>query len=161
MVDYLVIMGLLLAAGYWIIRPLLDPHPYNDSSTGTADESIRELQIRKDNAYAAIRELEFDLNMGKLSNDDFETLKEQYTVEALDCLKAIDQLQQQEKRAGDYKQEPPEGQVKEEIFARRAGKKKKAVIYCVQCGAGSSHQDRFCHACGTQLSKAEIKQAAI
>ncbi len=162
MVEYIVIMALILVAAYWVIRPLLNPEPYNRSRTSATDETIRELEVRKEGAYATILELEFDLKMGKLSNGDFEELKKQYTIEALDCIATIDALQLKEKSETNFKKEGPEEKIEEEFLEPHGKKKKeKPDIFCAQCGTRSSHQDRFCHSCGAELVKAKIKLAAV
>jgi hypothetical protein len=47
------------------------------------EDILKELKNKKDGAYAAIRELEFDLSMGKLTEEDFQILKRQYSLEAV------------------------------------------------------------------------------
>ena len=92
MLEYVVIICFILAAGYFIIHPLLNPDIYKARVTKTTDERLRELNLRKKGAYATIKELEFDLEMGKVSKKDYETLKGQYTSEAVDSIKEIDKL---------------------------------------------------------------------
>ena len=48
---------------------------------------------KKNGAYATIRELEFDLSMGKLTEEDFQILKRQYTQEAVGYMKEMDKLE--------------------------------------------------------------------
>jgi hypothetical protein len=84
MVEYIVILGSILGTGYWIISPLLKSDQLTSSFTSESDERLKQLTIEKEGAYATIKELEFDLAMGKLSTEDYETLKGQYMLEALD-----------------------------------------------------------------------------
>lgn len=53
-------------------------------------ERLSELESRREALYAAIKELEFDYRMGKLSETDYKELDERYKLEALSLLKEID-----------------------------------------------------------------------
>ncbi len=51
---------------------------------------LRRLLFQRDSVYEAVKELEFDLAMGKLSRQDFEQLHERYRRKAVAILKRID-----------------------------------------------------------------------
>lgn len=53
---------------------------------------LENLVSQKEHTYAAIKELDFDYNMGKLSEEDYQELKKQYKQKAVDILKQIDEL---------------------------------------------------------------------
>lgn len=78
----------LLALGVvaFLISPLLDQ---NRRLVGEKNE-VEDLQKRKDFLYAAMRELNIDYNMGKLSAEDHRQLEDEYMREASTIL---DQLQ--------------------------------------------------------------------
>lgn len=98
------------------IRPALPP-------------SDRELwQRRKAEAYAAIKEAEFDRQTGKLSDTDFELLNSKFTKEALEAIAALDT------------------QAPRSI----TGKPGKAA-FCPSCGTAAGGKAKFCAACGTAL----------
>ena len=92
MLEYVVLFGLLLGACYWIINPLLQGDVRQNGFTPKPKEILEELKNKKDGAYATIRELEFDLSMGKLTEEDFQVLKRQYTQEAIGYMKEMDKL---------------------------------------------------------------------
>jgi hypothetical protein len=48
------------------------------------------LVSEKEALYSTIKELDFDHQMGKLSDDDYKQLKSEYTQKALSVLKALD-----------------------------------------------------------------------
>ena len=73
--EYAVIMGLIIGAAIYIINPLLKPSRMEGAIALETDEMLAELSLKKEGAYATIRELEFDLNIGKLSTEDYEALK--------------------------------------------------------------------------------------
>ncbi len=57
-----------------------------------ADPERYRLEKEKDLAYSAIKEAEFDFQMGKLSADDYAALRAKYEARALRALAALDQL---------------------------------------------------------------------
>ena len=154
MLEYIVITGLIIGTGFYIMSPLLKPEQFNGSSASGTNEMLAVLDLKKEGAYAAIRELEFDLNMGKLSKEDYETLKEKYTCDAIDCLKAIDKLQINKNGEADLSEKGLENEIAREISALRAGESVKASdVFCAQCGQRASTIDQFCSRCGTRLIK--------
>lgn len=99
-----------------------------------SNHRAEELENRKAEIYAAIKDIEFDYQMGKLSEEDYLELREQYKSQAVDLLKKID--------------------VEEQGKQRRMGKKVKAaeIKFCVDCGMPVLGGDRFCTNCGTRLA---------
>ena len=53
---------------------------------------LQELLEEKEHAYAAIKELDFDYKMDKLSADDYQELSRQYKQKAVAILQEIDRL---------------------------------------------------------------------
>lgn len=49
------------------------------------------LLAEKENLYSTIKELDFDHETGKISDDDYRELKSEYTEKALGVLKELDQ----------------------------------------------------------------------
>ena len=56
-------------------------------------DSLSPLERQKVDAYAAIKEAEFDKRMGKLSDEDYKHLDRELRGEAVDILKKLDRLQ--------------------------------------------------------------------
>ncbi len=87
------VMALLAAA--LVLEPLLRaasgraitaPAPlFSDS-----DDEDDPLLIRRDRALAALKEIEFDRATGKLSDDDYESMKSRFTAEALTARELAD-----------------------------------------------------------------------
>ena len=88
-------------------------------------------------ALTALREIEFDRETGKLSDDDYAFLKQKYTVEALTALRTESDAPQ-----GD----DLEAQVAARVAAIKAGTGRGAA--CQGCGSGVEPDARFCPACG-------------
>jgi flagellar biosynthesis/type III secretory pathway M-ring protein FliF/YscJ len=67
-------------------RPRRTPRPAADSDARRALESAKEAK------YAEIRDNETDYRTGKLSEEDFRALDRQLRAEAVEILRAIDEL---------------------------------------------------------------------
>lgn len=153
MLEYAVIIGVILGSGYWIINPLLKPRLFDETINPKADEMLRELEFKKEGAYAAIRELEFDTYLGKLSKEDYEVLKQQYMREAVNSLKRIDELQMPKSKPKNMPEAEIENTIEEDILTLRKHKSApNADAFCTQCGVKISCRDRYCFACGTKLT---------
>jgi len=104
-----------------------------------------ELLEQKDNIYKAIKEIEFDFEMGKLSEDDFHELRQQYKQQAVSVLKRLDQMQ---------KTKVGSREILSKGAKSRKGKQRSKVQFCWVCGTGLAHQDKYCPSCGTNLRQA-------
>lgn len=96
----LYISGLILVGSVaWLVAaPLLRPrqdiglrvepdNPHN---------SLDRWEKQKREAYAALKEAEFDRQTGKLTEEDYHFLREKYEARALEALSQLDQPQQKE-----------------------------------------------------------------
>jgi len=72
----------------------------------TADTSLVQASLPEDHAarwkkqktdaYAAIKEAEFDKQMGKLTEEDYQLLRRKYELRAVEALTQLDRLEQSE-----------------------------------------------------------------
>ncbi len=138
-----VMIVLIVGAGYWIVSPLLRAVRSDGASDSKRDEELQQLEIRKEGALATIKELEFDLNMGKISDEDYEALKEQYTDDAVGYMKEIEELETGAKK--------PIKKIDKELEQNIRAFRKKPGIFCTQCGTPASSDDKFCAKCGERL----------
>ena len=152
--EYIVIIFLFLASSYWIIRPLLNPEQLQDSLTPELNERLDQVNLKKEAAYATIKELEFDLRMGKLSEEDFEIMKKQYTLDALKYMEEIDHLQGAEKSGSPLTEEGVEKNIENDNSPPHKDRSAMgASVFCTQCGEKAENQDPFCANCGAELRK--------
>ena len=154
MVGFIFLFGLLLGACYWIINPLLREDVRQNDFTPKPEDILEELKNKKNGAYATIRELEFDLSMGKLAEEDFQILKGQYTREAVGYMKEMDKL---ESLQATYSK-PVDTVLAEDIEPgveeiRNHESTERKYIYCTSCGEKARGESRFCAACGSNLEK--------
>ena len=142
-----VMIVLIVGAGYWIVSPLLRAARPDGTSDFRRDEELQQLESRKEGALTTIKELEFDLNMGKISDGDYEALKEQYTDDAVGYIKEIEELKTGAKKPV----EKTDKELEQEIRSFR----KKPGIFCTQCGSPASSDDKFCAKCGERLADSD------
>jgi hypothetical protein len=65
------------------------------------DDPLERWEKQKTDAYAAIKEAEFDRQMGKLTDEDYQVLRNKYEARALEALAQLDRLAQpRQKREG-------------------------------------------------------------
>ena len=150
---YLAIIGMSLGAGYWVGYPLLRPRKFDSPAEPGSEDSLRDLNTKKEEIYSAIKEMEFDHKMGKLSEEDYLNLREKYRAKAIGSLKGMDELKRKKGFSRDI-----EDEIEKEVLAiRRDGRKGRPkrgeAVFCTQCGRRRSPGDRFCSSCGTKLAK--------
>ena len=95
--------------------------------TPTTD-ALDSLIAQRDSAYDAIRDLDFDYQMGKLSQSDYELLRDKYKARAALALQQIDQI------AG---RDGAEARIEEEVARLRQRRKSADVV----AGAGAASTD--------------------
>ncbi len=120
-------------------QALIAPEPLFDDSDAEVDPSAR----RRDQALAALREIEFDQATGKLSDEDYARLQAKYSAEAVEALRAADASA--DRNAAGAAVERLIAEARES--AKRSGRK-----FCEECGAVLEGSGRFCVECGMAVS---------
>ena len=94
--DYVVIGILVVGAVILVARPMLSKQKYLHDLEGLFDlgdtRRLNYLNQRKLNTLENIRELDFDYQMGKLADEDYQGLRQEYMHEAEEIIEAIDKL---------------------------------------------------------------------
>ncbi|HSC35488.1 MAG TPA: zinc-ribbon domain-containing protein, partial [Thermodesulfobacteriota bacterium] len=132
----------------------------------------------KDSLLTAIKDIEFDYGLGKLSREDFEELHGKYRAEAAGLLKEIDSLGAGGPADGGDEDEELEKEIraerskfafsydedeeleKEILRAREVSWNDSPARYCPKCGSGSGAEDLFCSKCGAKLDQPTETQNA-
>lgn len=128
---------IVLAAAIFIAWPLLIPAPGRTRiATPAPDQgaSRARLEAERDRALAALREARVDHATGKITEDDYATMRAELEGTALDAITALDTLTG---AAGEITKgkEPVES----------------VEGFCGACGAPRIPGARFCGECGTAL----------
>ncbi len=162
MLGYVIIFGLLIGACYWIINPLLQHDGRQNGFTPKPEDILEKLKNKKEGAYATIRELEFDLSMGKLSEEDFQILKRQSIQEAVGYMKEMDDLKASPATISKPVDKGLEEEIGQEISAIHTHESTQTkYIYCTSCGEKAAVERRFCAACGSNLHKHRKSESRI
>jgi uncharacterized membrane protein len=83
------VIAVLLAFVVWFVgSPLRHP----TTTVERESDSQRALEAAKDAKYAEIRDTELDYRTGKLSEEDFRAIDRQLRAEAVEILRALDEL---------------------------------------------------------------------
>lgn len=146
---------------YPILRPKLDPDAVEG---GEVDESVEDsaldsLVAQRDGVYAAIREIEFDRQIGNLSEGDYHDLRDRYKAKALATLKSIHDLEvaaAAAPRAQAHDVPEDNAEVEDEIEAavrQRRGRRQTGPIpsACPVCGTDGEPGANFCSGCGSPV----------
>lgn len=99
-----------------------------------ANHQSEDLVARKNEIYAAVRDIDFDYRMGKLSEEDYNALREQYKQEAVQVMQSLDRMS---------------GHTRASAKTSPAGNANSR--FCHMCGAPAQHADVFCSLCGASL----------
>lgn len=94
-------------------------------------DAVSPLERQKLEAYGALKEVEFDRRMGKLSDDDYSALTQRYRQQALTAIAALEQA-----KRGD---------------SARRGRAPARLAYCPSCGEKLAPRANFCSKCGQSL----------
>jgi hypothetical protein len=141
-------IGALLIVAYPIIAKSRNVEP----AASSAQEELDELLARREAAFQALRELNFDHRVGKVSDEDFAVFEANLKEVAVGSLEALDDWEAE----SDLILDPV---LERAIDARRAallGSERS----CPSCGRPAFADDKFCAACGSALP-AEIPRPVI
>jgi len=133
-------------------------------------------ETRRGMALIALKEIEFDRETGKLSDQDYELLKDRYSAEALDALAAEEDAPASAGATGDPEERiaaqlrqlraaepsgPPAPATcpgcgprpeSDALFCSWCGRPLAAAVYCSGCGTPLDPASQFCAACGSRVA---------
>jgi Double zinc ribbon len=151
-----------------VLGPLIWPPPAEDPVV----EPVEQEETRRGVALLALKEIEFDRETGKLSDEDYRFLKEKYTAQALEALRAeemaeapldVEALVAHRVRAlrSAAATAPPGAPTcptcgprpeADAVFCSTCGSRLPAPTTCAHCGAALTADSRFCEACGSRVA---------
>ncbi|MFT5087356.1 MAG: hypothetical protein ACI906_001665 [Candidatus Latescibacterota bacterium] len=150
--DLMVLLAcglLLVGCGFYIGRPLLGRRGSLLNNT-----NARQLTERKEQLYSSILEIEFDRELGKLPEEDFQRMRSELEAEALSIIHQLDQLN------GQASPDSIEQRIEREVAALhvehppaptqplQSPLTAAPAKFCGQCGGPRRAEDRFCTQCG-------------
>lgn len=144
MLELLTGLIVAIAAVALVLEPLVRRGPVRQPVQDEEPVELDESQSPKIKALLALREIEFDRATGKLSDDDYALLKEQYSHAALAAMDA----------EGREQAEPAHGDVEVDAVIQRMRKRKRE---CSECGIRPEPTAAFCSRCGRSLTAADAR----
>ena len=108
----------------------------------------QQLMSHKAAIYAAIREIDTDVQVGKLEPADHQALRNRYVSEAVAVLRALDE---------ESDRDPIDSTIEGDISRLKEGGPVSAPVvtaddrFCGSCGTAADPSDRFCARCGADL----------
>lgn len=142
------ISSLLFGAGLALLTVWFISRPFRAGRGGLrSGEALSQrgrLLARKADLYDAIREIDSDVQVGKLEPADHRALRQRYVTEAVEVLKSLDALPAES---------AVDAAVEADLARLRSGEQLsgRGVRACPQCGVPSGPDDRFCARCGAEL----------
>ena len=135
--------GALVAAAVtlFILQPILTAcRAEVHASLDRAEDELTDTEARKRVTLLALRDVEYDFLAGKLDEEDYLSLKADFTAEALAALEAD---------ATASKPHFLDDDVEAEITKIRAAL--RSGLMCRSCGFGNEDGSHFCSECGQEL----------
>jgi hypothetical protein len=154
-VELVIGIALAAAAVYFVLQPVLTPS-LQQAAAGAA-EAAEEIEDLEDDlsartvALRALKEIEFDRATGKLADQDYESLKQQYTTVALDALRE-DETPRPPRAAGTAAGTAALPVAKPALTCPTHGPRpERDATYCSECGRKLPNASGYCARCGTAL----------
>ncbi len=142
LLSVLVAFLAMLAVGY----PILARRRAGEPLAVSAGETVDELLAQRDAVFQALRELRFDHEVGKITDEDFAAFEVSLKQTAANSLRAVDEW---EARA-----DLDLGPEMRRLAAERALAIPAGGIVCPRGGHAAAPEDRFCGRCGATLPEA-------
>ena len=124
-------------------------------SAPVEDPELKHLEVRRQTLYDNLKDLQFEYHQGKLSEEDYQSLKHGFLY---DLAGVMDSIERRTLR----KPKPAKGSAAgaPAVKAEPGGKKAPAaaaaatseMIACPSCGAANAAANRFCGQCARPLS---------
>ena len=132
----------VLAVAYPVLAQVGEHGP----ATSSAEDTLEELLAERDAAFQALRDLNFDHQIGKITDEDFVVFEANLKACAADALRALDRWESETDGEVDLVLEHA-------VAARRAALGTPGPA-CPGCGRPSAAGDAFCAGCGQPITQA-------
>ncbi|HXV62583.1 MAG TPA: zinc ribbon domain-containing protein [Vicinamibacteria bacterium] len=140
----MILVALALLGAAVVIFVLVPVFESQNRAAEPLDETQRRLQDLEETKlrlYEAIKDLDFEKDAGKVSENDFQRARNDYLKQVAEVLGQIDQLAPPKKAPVERKKRAP------------GGKKQTAARSCAKCGETNPADARFCMSCGDAFAR--------
>jgi RNA polymerase subunit RPABC4/transcription elongation factor Spt4 len=160
---FLLSIAALLAVAY----PILKGHT-SEAVVTSDQETLEELLAQRDAAFQALRELSFDHQVGKITDEDFVTFEANLKQVAAGRLRNLDEWEAMTDRELGPTLEREIAARMEALRSPGSSSRSPDGILgegggraCPACGRLALAEDKFCAACGTALPVPAIPEPAV
>jgi len=137
---FIILSVLLAVAALFIVAyPILAKARAVAPARSSSQETLNELLARRDAAFQALRDLTFDHQVGKVSDEDFVVFEANLKQTAADALRALDEWEAKVDQDLALETEVGAGTASPEFN-------------CPNCGSPVAPGDKFCATCGASLA---------
>lgn len=155
-----------LAVILYVVRPLIDG---SAAPVYVEDDRLTDLLSRKDAVLQAIKDLEFDRNVGKLEASDFDRFSQSLSRQAVGLMQQIEKIAPSSTQHDDLLEQEIAKLRKTgaQVVASKAAPIKKVAVstnghtpapaagktkFCTECGQPVGTNHKFCANCGASLA---------
>jgi ribosomal protein L40E len=152
---------------FWeTLRLVLDPQAPGDPTDDDEAAATEALSARKRSALRALKELEFERSLGRISEEDFQGLSTRYRAEARDAMAALDaglgrwrddaatlleRAAQEALTPAEKSTDKPTARPTDKSTETTVEAPKPATRACPQCTTHNDLDAVFCKKCGTRM----------
>jgi hypothetical protein len=164
-IVFVVLAAILIGGAFYLVALPVLQHARRvtaPSSLTLEQERLDDLLANRDAAFQALRELNFDHRVGKITDEDFVEFEDHLKRNAAESLRALDEW---EGEAGDDLDQAVEWavQARKQGLTGEADEDRPSVNdgrICSKCDRPASAGDRFCGGCGAPLPDSAPPQPA-
>jgi len=163
-IVFVVLAAILIGGAFYLVALPILQHARRVSappSLTQEQERLDDLLADRDGAFQALRELNFDHRVGKITDEDFVAFEAHLKRNAAACLRALDEWEREADSAVDAEMEQAIHVRKQTLIrAGMSGRTEEGGSRaCPKCGNPAALEDRFCGGCGALLPDASPRQA--
>lgn len=160
-ITLLLALFVSLAALAYVVLPLLTKQP---PLLQVEDDRLTDLLVRKDSALRALKELEFDHQVGKIDAEDYQRFNQRLSRQAITLIQQLEQITP-ESAALDERLEAEIAQHRQAQTPMKVQKSTPSVSiskpvvttasafrFCTQCGTRLEANFKFCASCGAPVT---------
>ncbi|HEV3111899.1 MAG TPA: zinc ribbon domain-containing protein [Candidatus Binataceae bacterium] len=147
---YLAVVFIVVGVALFVAAPLFET--VRGARAGGGDLERSRLEHERALAVQALRELEFDREMRKLSEQDWSELKQQLEARALRAMAALEKLDQEAAVRSAPAGRKRVSRITDVVPSAAA----PTVRFCPACGKPVAGKVNFCGECGAALTVREL-----
>lgn len=147
----LLTLAVFFGAGLFVSKPFLFPEKKHNVDAENTE--ISSLLAEKDRFLGLIQELEQDHTLGKITDEDFPSMRADLMQKASKVLRKIDDRKSSSISIAAPAVKDQTTDIEDLLAKRRAQKIGRSDGFCPHCGKAIVKADKFCPSCGKNIAK--------